>query len=114
MTGVQTCALPISSELLNAIRKVHTGGKYASTTLVERLAFDLGGDVNPSLHEALSDRELQVFRMISVGMKAKEIADELSISVRTVNTYRARILEKLNMKSNAELIRYALEHALIA
>lgn len=100
--------------LLEAIRKVHTGARYISPALAEKLAVELGeGRESRPLHGELSDREMEVLRLIAAGRKAHEIADELSLSVRTVNTYRARILEKMHMRTNAELIRYALEHSLV-
>lgn len=102
-----------SEELVNAIRKITSGGKYISMYLAEKLAFGLDADTGRPPHEALSDREFQVMRMIAVGKKMTEIADELSLSIRTVNTYRARILEKMQMKTNAELIHYAIQHGLI-
>jgi len=100
-------------ELVSAIRKVVGGGKYISMFLAEKLAFGLDADSGRPPHEALSDREFQVMTMISSGKKMTEIAEELSLSIRTVNTYRARILEKMQMKSNAELIHYAIQHGLV-
>lgn len=100
-------------ELLKAIRKVYTGGKYVSPSLAERLAFLLEEDTEQLLHERLSDREYQVFRMLASGKSLKEIATELSLSVKTVSTYRTRLLEKMNMTRNAELIHYAIQHGLI-
>ena len=100
-------------ELVQAIRKIVAGGKYVSLALAEHLATELeAGNAKP-LHETLSDREFQVMRMIASGKKSSEIAEELSVSVSTVNTYRARIFEKMNMQSNVELTRYALENHLI-
>ena len=100
-------------ELVSAIRKVVGGGKYISMFLAEKLAFGLDADSGRPPHEALSDREFQVMTMISSGKKMTEIAEELSLSIRTVNTYRARILEKMQMKNNAELIHYAIQHGLV-
>lgn len=100
-------------ELVKAIRTVLTGRKYVSKALAEKLV-DLLSDDNDGLpHEQLSDREYEVFIKIASGKRAIEIADELSISVHTVNTYRARILEKLNMNSNVELTQYAMHNNLI-
>ncbi|HEX9075238.1 MAG TPA: response regulator transcription factor [Anaerolineae bacterium] len=100
-------------ELVQAIRKIVAGGKYVSLALAEQLATELeAGNAKP-LHETLSDREFQVMRMIASGKKSSEIAEELSVSVSTVNTYRARIFEKMKMQSNVELTRYALENHLI-
>ena len=103
----------IPEELVKAVRKVLAGGRYISSDLAERLAMDLtrGGDM--PLHELLSDREFQVLRMLSSGKGVQDIADELALSVKTVSTYRARILEKTRMKNNAELIRYAVENHLV-
>jgi two-component system invasion response regulator UvrY len=98
-------------ELVNAIRKVATGGKYVSAALAEKLALDLQTGGGPP-HEALSDREFQVLRLIGQGKTASEIAALLSLSVKTVSTYRARILQKMDLSTNAELMRYALEHGL--
>jgi two-component system, NarL family, invasion response regulator UvrY len=99
--------------LLTAIRKVLDGGKYVSESLAEKAVLELASETKRPLHETLSDREFQVMSMIAAGKALKEIAEELFLSVRTVSTYRARVLEKLNMKSNAELIRYALQNKLV-
>ena len=101
------------TELVKAIRKVQAGGKYISQSIAEQLAFFLSDDENKPLHEKLSDREFQVLRMIAAGETLREIADELNISEKTVSTYRARILEKMNMTRNAELIRYAVQSKLV-
>ncbi len=100
-------------ELVKAIRKVHRGGKYVSPSLAEALAFELGDDDGKIAHEKLSDREYQVLRMIAAGRTPKEIAAELNLSEKTVGTYRTRVMEKMNMKRNAELIRYAVENHLV-
>ncbi len=100
-------------ELIAAIRKASKGGKYISSSLAEKLAFDLETDAERPLHETLSDREYQVMRMIASGKTGKEIGEELFLSVKTISTYRARILEKMEMKSNAELTHYALKHGLV-
>jgi two-component system invasion response regulator UvrY len=102
-----------SSELIAAIRKVHRGGKYISTSLAEKIAFALDADSEKMLHETLSDREYQVLYMIASGKTVTEIAQELNLSVKTISTYRARILEKMNMKTNAELTRYAFQSHII-
>jgi len=99
-------------QLVEAIRRVAKGGKFISPSLAERLVLDLGRNSDGPLHEILSDREFQVFHMIAVGKPLKEIADELSISTTTVSTHRARILEKMNMKTNADLILYASHNGL--
>jgi two-component system, NarL family, invasion response regulator UvrY len=100
-------------ELIKAIRKVVRGGKYISSTLAEKLAFDLETETEKPLHETLSDREHQVLLMIASGKTVSEIAEELSLSVKTIDTYRARILEKMKMKTNAELTHYAIKNALV-
>ncbi|MFI5211999.1 MAG: response regulator [Ignavibacteria bacterium] len=100
-------------ELVKAIRTVLTGRKYVSKALSEKLIDLLSDDTDSLPHEHLSDREYEVFIKISSGKKAVEIAEELSISVHTVNTYRARILEKLSMNSNVELTQYAMHNNLI-
>ena len=100
-------------ELVKAIRKVVSGGRYISRNLAETLAFGLDMDSARPQHETLSDREFQVMQLMASGKTLAEIAGELSLSAKTVSTYRTRLLEKLNLKTNAELIRYAIEHGLI-
>ena len=100
-------------ELITAVRKVMTGGKYVSATLAEKLAFDVDRDADQPLHETLSDREFQVLRMMASGQTVQQIADELLLSAKTISTYRARVLEKLKLKSNAELIYYAIQNRLV-
>ena len=100
-------------ELVKAIRKVVSGGKYISPRLAESLAFDLDTASDRPLHETLSDREFQVMQLMASGKTLTEIAEELSLSAKTVSTYRTRLLEKLDLKTNAELMRYALENQLI-
>lgn len=100
-------------ELVKAIRKVQLGGKYVSPSLAESLAFELGDDDGKSAHEKLSDREYQILRLIATGRTPKEIAAELNLSEKTVGTYRTRLMEKMKMKRNAELIRYAVENRLV-
>lgn len=100
-------------ELIKAITKVLQGGKYLSESLAEKLAFDLETDAERPLHETLSDREYQVMLMIASGKTATQISKKLHLSVKTISTYRARILEKMRMKSNAELMRYAIQNRLI-
>jgi DNA-binding NarL/FixJ family response regulator len=102
-----------AKELVQAIRKVASAGKYVSETLAERMAADLSRDQGNPSHKALSDREFQVLLLIGSARTTAEIAEMLSLSINTVNTYRSRILEKMNMKSNAELIRYVVENRLI-
>jgi two-component system invasion response regulator UvrY len=103
----------VPEELKVAVSKVVAGGRYVSATLAEKLAVDLREGADTPLYELLSDREFQVLRMIASGKTVKDIAEELSLSVKTVSTYRARILEKSGMKTNAELIRYALQSQLV-
>lgn len=98
--------------LVEAVRKVARGGKFASPRITEKLAFDFG-DSNKPLHESLSDREYQVFSMIADGMSLTEIGVQLSLSVKTISTHRTRILEKMKMKKNAELIHYAINNNLL-
>lgn len=100
-------------ELIEAIRKISKGGTYISSSIAEKLLFSLKGDSEKLLHEALSNREYQILKMIASGKTVSQIADELFLSVKTISTYRTRILEKMNMKSNAELIHYAIKHKLL-
>lgn len=102
-----------AESLVGAIRKVAHGGKYISANLAERLALEVSGGRDKLPHEALSDRELLVLKKMAGGKSLNEIADELAISPKTVSTYRARIVEKMGLETNAELIRYALEHRLV-
>jgi two-component system, NarL family, invasion response regulator UvrY len=102
-----------ADELVKAIRKVVSGGRYVSPLLAEKLAFEIGADSGKAPHELLSDREFQVLRLIAAGKSVKEIAAELSLSVKTVSTYRVRLLEKMNLGTNAELIHYAIQNHLI-
>ncbi len=101
------------SELVKAIRKVVGGGKYISSSLAESLAAGLDATSDRPRHKALSDREFQVMQMMASGKTLAEIAEELSLSAKTVSTYRTRLMEKLNLKTNAELIRYVIENGLI-
>jgi DNA-binding NarL/FixJ family response regulator len=100
-------------ELVVAIRKVSRGGKYISSSLAEKLAFELEVGREQAPHETLSDREYHVMCMIASGKTVMEIAQELSLSEKTISTYRSRILEKMNMKNNAELTYYAIKNQLI-
>ena len=100
-------------ELINAIRKVYRGGKYISPAIAEKLVFQLDSNFEEMPHEALSDREYQVLCTLASGKTVTEIADELSLSAKTVSTYRSRILEKMDMKNNAELIHYAVQNKLV-
>ncbi len=98
--------------LIKAIRKTVRGGRYISEEFSEKIAFDLGQG-EPVLHKNLSDREYQILVLIGEGKSINEIADKLILSINTINTYRARILEKMNLKSNAEIIRYAILNNLV-
>lgn len=102
----------VPDELVRAIRTVVSGRHYLSSTLGDRLATTLvAGNGGPE-HERLSDREYQVFRRIAVGRTSREISAELSLSVKTLATYRARVLEKMGMRTNAELVSYAVRNRL--
>jgi two-component system invasion response regulator UvrY len=103
----------LPEQLVQAIRKAVIGGKYISPVLAEKLASELGSDAAKPLHETLSDREYQVLCMIGRGKTIKEIAEILSLSDKTISTYRARILEKMNMKNNGELTHYAIRQGLV-
>jgi DNA-binding NarL/FixJ family response regulator len=102
----------LPEELIKAIRKIASGGKYISPSLGEILAAELTSPPMPP-HEMLSNREFQILCLIASGKTLKDIGASLCISGKTVSTYRARILEKMGMKSNAEMITYALNHKLI-
>ena len=101
-----------TDEIYAAVRKVANGGKFASPEITEKLAFDFGKTDRP-LHENLSDREHQVFMMLAEGESPTEIGKKLSLSVKTISTHRSRILEKMQMKKNAELIHYAISNRLL-
>lgn len=100
-------------ELTEAIRKVSMGKKYVSSSLAETLASHLETTAEKPLHETLSNREFEVMCMIASGKTVKEVADELSLSVKTISTYRTRILEKMKMKNNAQLTHYTILNNLI-
>jgi two-component system, NarL family, invasion response regulator UvrY len=102
-----------SDELVNAIRKVLSGGKYVSNSLAEKLAEVLDNNTENPIHETLSNREYQVLCMIGSGNTATEIAAEMSLSVKTISTFRARLLHKMRMKNNAELTHYAISNKLV-
>ena len=101
------------AELVKAIRKVVSGGRYISPSLAETLAFGLDTTTDRPRHETLSDREFQVMQLMASGKTLTEIAEELSLSTKTVSTYRTRLLQKMNLETNAEIIRYAIENRLI-
>jgi len=92
---------------------VSTGGRYLTLSLAERLAEDLVTASPVNSHERLSDREYEVFSLLASGRTVSEIAEQLSLSVKTVSTYRARILEKMNLRNNAEIMRYAMQRQLV-
>jgi two-component system, NarL family, invasion response regulator UvrY len=102
-----------NDELVKAVQRVLQGRKYISPSIAEKLADELDQNVNKPPHELLSDREFHVFKLLAEGKGVSEIAELLSLSVTTVSTYRARVLIKMNAKSNAELTRYAIENRLI-
>ena len=101
------------TELVKAVNKVMSGGRYVSPTLAERLAIDLSSNTDRAPHEALSDREFQVMSLIAAGKTVGEIAEMLGLSDRTISTYRARILEKMGMKTSAEVTHYAILNKLV-
>jgi DNA-binding NarL/FixJ family response regulator len=103
----------LGQELVAAIKRVLAGGKYIRASLAEKLASYLDMDASKPLHHTLSDREYQVMRMIACGQTPKEIASELCLSIKTVSTFRSRVLKKMMMKNNAELMRYAMENGLV-
>ena len=100
-------------ELVGAIKKVLAGGRYVSTSLAEKLATYVSTDTQKPAQELLSDREFQVLRLIASGKIVSEIARELSLSVKTISTYRTRILEKMGLRNNAELMHYAMQNQLV-
>ena len=100
-------------ELVKAIRKAHLGGKYISPQVAELLAEYVETKTSGAPHKSLSDREFEVFSLLASGKTVGQIADELSLSVKTISTYRTRILEKMGMKTNAELTRYALDFKIL-
>jgi two-component system invasion response regulator UvrY len=102
-----------SEELAIAAKKILGGGRYVSASLAEQLVANLDESVDQPLHELLSDREHEVMRMIALGTPLTDIGEKLHVSVKTISSYRARIMEKMRMKSNAELTRYAITHKLI-
>jgi DNA-binding NarL/FixJ family response regulator len=101
------------AELVKAVNRVMSGGKYISEAVAEKLIFEPDISSGGSPHEALSDREFEVLRLIASGKTVSEIAGILSLSESTISTYRARIMEKMGMKTNAELTRYAMQKKLV-
>lgn len=100
-------------ELVAAAKKALSGGKYVSERVAQRLGKDIQGETTKPLHSTLSDRELQVLEMLAKGRAVKEIGVELNLSEKTISTYRARILEKMNLKTNADLMLYAFRVGLV-
>ncbi|MCL4551027.1 MAG: response regulator transcription factor [Bacteroidetes bacterium] len=100
-------------ELVSAIRKIMSGGKYISAALADHLVSNLDKEPGKLPHETLSNREFEIFRLIAKGKSVGQIAEELILSVNTVTSYRSRMMEKMNFSSNAEIVRYAIEHNLI-
>lgn len=100
-------------ELITAIRKIVSGGHYISPVFAERIALDIKGNLKKAPHERLSSREFQILTYIASGKAMGKIATELSLSIKTVSTYRTRILEKMNVRSNADLIKYCINEGLI-
>jgi DNA-binding NarL/FixJ family response regulator len=101
------------TELVTAIRKIVTGGKYVGAALAETLAARMDPGALESPHQTLSDREFDVFRLLASGKTVSEIAEQLALSVKTISTYRNRILSKMKMKNNADLMRYALQQKIV-
>ena len=101
------------AELVKAVSKVMSGGRYLSATVAEKLIFDLAIGTGRPPHEGLSDREFEVLRLIASGKTVGEIASMLSLSDSTISTYRGRILEKMGMKTSAELTHYAIHNKLV-
>ena len=107
------CKEEAPAELIKAVRKVLAGGRYVSPALAEKLAMDLAVETDKPIDEVLSDREFEVLRLIASGKTVSQIAEQLRLSVKTVSTYRSRILEKMGMKTNAELTHYAVRNNLV-
>lgn len=100
-------------ELVKAVRMIMSGRKYITPSLAEKMASNLDNDLSKLPHELLSDRELDVLKLIASGKTVSDIAHELSLSVNTISTYRSRVLEKMNLKSNSELTFYAISNNLL-
>ena len=100
-------------ELISAVRHIAAGHKYVTATLAERLALELDNAGDKLPHQSLSDREYEVMLLVAEGLKVQEIADRLSLSVKTVSTYRTRLLQKMRMRNNAELVRHAVRQRLV-
>jgi DNA-binding NarL/FixJ family response regulator len=102
-----------ADELVRAVKRIMSGGRYVSSELAEHLAAELTGEASKAPHELLSDREFRVLRLIGAGKSVGEIAQELFLSVKTVSTYRARLLTKMQMRTNADLTRYCIQNHLV-
>jgi DNA-binding NarL/FixJ family response regulator len=102
-----------SEELVKAIRKIHSGGRYISEALAEQLAISFSDETPAAPHEQLSDREFEILLLIGSGKSGAEIADELALSINTINTYRRRLMEKMSLRSSADIVQYVLRHRLI-
>ncbi|HET6255945.1 MAG TPA: response regulator transcription factor [Puia sp.] len=107
------CKDSASEELVTAIRRILLGKKYITTSVAEKLAFQLDQEGDRPAHESLSDREFEVMKFLASGKVVSEIASQLCLSVTTISTYRARILAKMNLKTNYDLTRYAMENKLL-
>jgi len=101
------------ADFVNAVRTILSGKKYMSADVIEKIASRFDEDASKEQHELISDREMQVLKLIASGKTVSEIADELSLSVATISTYRSRLLEKMNLKNNAELTHYAINNHLV-
>jgi two-component system, NarL family, invasion response regulator UvrY len=102
-----------AAEMVTALRRIHSGRKYVSASLADSLANEVERGIDRLPHEILSDREFQIMRMIAMGNSSQQIAQELFLSVNTVGTYRSRLISKMKMRTNAEIVRYCFEHDLI-
>ncbi|HWA06231.1 MAG TPA: response regulator transcription factor [Ignavibacteria bacterium] len=103
----------VPGELIRAIKKVIAGGKYISSSLAETLIFSVNKDASKEPHDELSEREFQVLCLLASGYSLTQIAEKFSLSVKTISTYRSRILEKMDLKSNVDLTHYAIKHKLV-
>ncbi len=101
------------AEFINAVKVILSGKKYISANVAEKLASRFDDEINKEQHELISDRELQVLKLIASGKTISEIANELSLSIATISTYRHRLLEKMDLKNNAELTHYAISNNLV-
>lgn len=100
-------------KLIEAVRKIAAGGRYVSAELAETLASLVAGEASGAPHERLSDREMEIFKMLAAGRSVSQVAQDLLLSVKTVSTHRTRILKKLDMRTNAEMTHYAIKNGLV-